>query len=211
VQSVEEEAPEGLPGFYFGLYPEAHGREIRSRMKIATFNVNGVNGRLPVLLRWLAEAEPDIVCLQELKAPQEKFPEPALRQAGYGAVWQGQKSWNGVAILARGTDPIATTRGLPSDPDNMHSRYIEAAVNGVLVASIYLPNGNPVAGPKIPITSCAGSTDWFRMPPSCWRSTSRSCLPAITTSCPPILTCMRRSVGARTPCSARKSGPRFIA
>jgi exodeoxyribonuclease III len=117
-------------------------------MKIATFNVNGVNGRLPVLLRWLAEAEPDIVCLQELKAPQEKFPEPALRQAGYGALWHGQKSWNGVAILARGTDPIETRRGLPGDPDDLHSRYIEAAVNGILVASIYLPNGNPAPGPK---------------------------------------------------------------
>jgi exodeoxyribonuclease III len=117
-------------------------------MKIATFNVNGVNGRLPVLLRWLAETEPDVVCLQELKAPEEKFPEPALRQAGYGAVWHGQKSWNGVAILARGADPIETTRGLPGDPDDVHSRYIEAAVDGVLVASIYLPNGNPAPSPK---------------------------------------------------------------
>jgi exodeoxyribonuclease III len=117
-------------------------------MKIATFNVNWVNGRLPVLLRWLAETEPDVVCLQELKAPEEKFPEPALRQAGYGAVWHGQKSWNGVAILARGADPIETTRGLPGDPDDVHSRYIEAAVDGVLVASIYLPNGNPAPGPK---------------------------------------------------------------
>ena len=106
-------------------------------MKIATFNVNGVNGRLAVLLRWLAVAEPDVVCLQELKAPQEKFPEPALRQAGYGAIWHVQKSWNGVAILARGTDPIETSRGLPGDPDDMHSRYIEAAIDGVLVASIY--------------------------------------------------------------------------
>jgi exodeoxyribonuclease III len=117
-------------------------------MKIATFNVNGVNGRLPVLLRWLAETEPDVVCLQELKAPEEKFPEPALRQAGYGAIWHGQKSWNGVAILARGADPIETTRGLPGDPDDVHSRYIEAAVDGVLVASIYLPNGNPAPSPK---------------------------------------------------------------
>jgi exodeoxyribonuclease III len=117
-------------------------------MKIATFNVNGVNGRLPVLLRWLAEAAPDVVCLQELKAPQEKFPGPARRQAGYGAVWHGQKSWNGVAILARGTDPIETTRGLPGDPEDTHSRYIEAAVNGILIASLYLPNGNPAPGPK---------------------------------------------------------------
>ena len=97
-------------------------------MKIATFNVNGVNGRLPVLLRWLEEAAPDVVCLQELKAPPEKFPEAAIRAAGYGAIWQGQKSWNGVAILARGAEPIETRRGLPGDPDDAHSRYIEAAV-----------------------------------------------------------------------------------
>jgi exodeoxyribonuclease-3 len=122
--------------------------ENRFRMKIATFNVNGVNGRLPVLLRWLAEAKPDIVCLQELKAPQEKFPAPALREAGYGATWHGQKSWDVVAILARGVDPIELTRGLPGDPDDTHSRYIEAAVKGILVASIYLPNGNPAPGPK---------------------------------------------------------------
>jgi len=125
-------------------------------MKIATFNVNGVNGRLPVLLRWLAKAEPDVVCLQELKAPQEKFPEPALRQAGYGSIWHGQKSWNGVAILARGTDPIETSRGLPGDPDDMHSRYIEAAVDGIIVASLYLPNGNPAPGPKFNYKLC-----WF--------------------------------------------------
>ena len=117
-------------------------------MKLATFNVNGVNGRLPVLLRWLAEAAPDIVCLQELKAPQEKFPERQIRDAGYSAIWHGQKSWNGVAILARGNAPIETRRGLPGDPDDMHSRYIEAAVDGVLVGCLYLPNGNPAPGPK---------------------------------------------------------------
>ena len=117
-------------------------------MKIATYNVNGVNGRLPVLLRWLAEAKPDVVCLQELKAPQEKFPEKAIREAGYGAVWHGQKSWNGVAILARGCDPVETRRGLPGDPEDLHSRYIEAAVDGVLVGGLYLPNGNPRPGPK---------------------------------------------------------------
>jgi exodeoxyribonuclease-3 len=120
-------------------------------MKIATFNVNGVNGRLPVLLRWLAESRPDIVCLQELKAPQEKFPEAAIRDAGYGAVWHGQKSWNGVAILARGDEPIETRRGLPSDPEDSedtHSRYIEAAIDGILVGCLYLPNGNPAPGPK---------------------------------------------------------------
>src|SRR5499433_3712845 len=117
-------------------------------MKIATFNVNGVNGRLPVLLRWLAEAQPDVVCLQELKAPQEKFPEAAIRGAGYGAIWHGQKSWNGVAILARGTAPVESRRGLPGDPEDLHSRYIEAAVNGVIVGCLYLPNGNPAPGPK---------------------------------------------------------------
>jgi exodeoxyribonuclease III len=117
-------------------------------MKIATFNVNGVNGRLPVLLRWLDEAAPDIVCLQELKAPQDKFPEGPIRDAGYRAIWHGQKSWNGVAILARGTDPVETRRGLPGDPDDTHSRYIEAAVDGLLVGCLYLPNGNPAPGPK---------------------------------------------------------------
>ena len=117
-------------------------------MKIATYNVNGINGRLPVLLRWLAEAKPDVVCLQELKAPQEKFPQAAIRGAGYGAIWQGQKSWNGVAILARGKDPIETRRGLPGDPDDSQSRYIEAAVDGFLIGCLYAPNGNPAPGPK---------------------------------------------------------------
>jgi exodeoxyribonuclease-3 len=117
-------------------------------MKIATYNVNGVNGRLPVLLRWLEQASPDVVCLQELKAPQEKFPEAAIRNAGYGAIWHGQKSWNGVAILARGVEPHETRRGLPGDPDDGHSRYIEAAVHGVLIGCLYLPNGNPAPGPK---------------------------------------------------------------
>ncbi len=117
-------------------------------MKIATFNVNGVNGRLPVLLRWLAETRPDVACLQELKAPQEKFPEAAIRQAGYGVIWHGQKSWNGVAILARGLDPIEQRRSLPGDPDDIHSRYIEAQVHGILVGCLYLPNGNPAPGPK---------------------------------------------------------------
>ena len=118
------------------------------RMKIATYNVNGVNGRLPVLLRWLGEEQPDVVCLQELKAPQDKFPQAALEQAGYGAIWLGQKSWNGVAILARGALPLETRRGLPGDPADLQSRYIEAAVGGVLVGCLYLPNGNPAPGPK---------------------------------------------------------------
>ena len=120
-------------------------------MKIATFNVNGINGRLPILLRWLTERQPDVVCLQELKAPNERFPEEALKEAGYGAVWHGQKSWNGVAILARGMTPVETRRDLPIvDPDDSHSRYIEAAVDGVLIGCLYMPNGNPVDTPKFP-------------------------------------------------------------
>jgi exodeoxyribonuclease-3 len=117
-------------------------------MRIATYNVNGINGRLGNLLGWLQEAAPDIVCLQELKAPDDKFPAAALRTAGYGAVWHGQRSWNGVAILARGAKPVETRRGLPGDPDDTHSRYIEAAIGGVLVGCLYLPNGNPAPGPK---------------------------------------------------------------
>ena len=117
-------------------------------MKIATYNVNGVNGRLPVLLRWLAEEQPDIVCLQELKAPDDKFPEAAIRALGYDAVWHGQKSWNGVAILSRVGTIHATRRGLPDDPDPAQSRYLEAAVNGLIVAGLYLPHGNPRPGPK---------------------------------------------------------------
>src|SRR5215469_5890414 len=117
-------------------------------MKIATFNVNGVNGRLPVLLRWLKEAQPDVACLQELKAPQERFPEAAIGDLGYEALWHGQKAWNGVAILARGRKPIETRRGLPGDPEDLHSRYIEAAVGGVVVGCLYLPNGNPWPAPR---------------------------------------------------------------
>jgi exodeoxyribonuclease III len=117
-------------------------------LRIATYNVNGVNGRLPVLLRWLAETQPDIACLQELKAPQEKFPQQAIREAGYAAIWSGQKSWNGVAILARGAKIAETQRGLPGDPDDIHSRYLEASVGDLLVGCLYLPNGNPAPGPK---------------------------------------------------------------
>ncbi len=117
-------------------------------MKIATYNVNGVNGRLSVLLRWLQESAPDVVCLQELKAPPEKFPQGPIREAGYGAIWNGQKSWNGVAILARGVDPVETRRGLPGDPDDIQSRYIEGIVHDHLIGCLYLPNGNPAPGPK---------------------------------------------------------------
>ena len=117
-------------------------------MKIASYNVNGVNGRLPVLVRWLEEEQPDIAVLQELKAPQEKFPEKAIRDLGYDVVWHGQKSWNGVAMLSRVGEIHETRRGLPGDPDPAQSRYIEAAVNGLLIAGLYLPNGNPRPGPK---------------------------------------------------------------
>ena len=117
-------------------------------MKIATFNINNVNRRLSNLLAWLKVARPDVVCLQELKAAEKQFPEEAIREAGYGAVWRGQPTWNGVAILARGVDPIVTRAALPGDETDDQARYIEAAVNGILVASLYLPNGNPQPGPK---------------------------------------------------------------
>ena len=117
-------------------------------MKIATYNVNGVNGRLPVLLRWLKETAPDVVCLQELKAPQEKFPLQAIQDAGYNAIWHGQKSWNGVAILVLNLKPEETQRGLPGDAEDIHSRYIEAKVEGITIGCLYLPNGNPAPGPK---------------------------------------------------------------
>lgn len=118
-------------------------------MKIATYNVNGVNGRLPVLLRWLDEAKPDVVCLQELKAPSEKFPLEAINAAGYNAIWHGQQRWNGVAILARGLAIEEIGRGLPGDPEDTQSRYIEAMVGGILICCLYLPNGNPAPGPKL--------------------------------------------------------------
>ena len=118
-------------------------------MKIATFNVNGINGRLPRLLEWLEESEPDVACLQELKTTDDKFPAVALEKAGYGAIWHGQKSWNGVAILARDCEPIETRRGLPgNDGSDSRSRYLEAAVHGVLIGCLYLPNGNPQPGPR---------------------------------------------------------------
>jgi len=117
-------------------------------MKIATFNVNGIGARLPRLLEWLDGFAPDVACLQELKAPQERFPEAELRDLGYRAIWHGQKSWNGVAILARGTQPVERHRVLPGDPEDLQSRYIEADVDGLIVGGLYLPNGNPAPGPK---------------------------------------------------------------
>lgn len=117
-------------------------------MKIATYNVNGINARLPVLLRWLSETKPDVVCLQELKAPHEKIPMSAIEDAGYHALWHGQKSWNGVAILTRNTQAVEVCRVLPGDPTDEQSRYIEAIVDGITVGCLYLPNGNPAPGPK---------------------------------------------------------------
>jgi exodeoxyribonuclease-3 len=117
-------------------------------MKIATFNINNINRRLPNLLDWLQASEPDVACLQELKVTDAGFPEAAIRDAGYGAVWRGQRTWNGVAILAKNAGPVLTRKDLPGDPDDTQSRYIEAAVDGVLIACIYLPNGNPQPGPK---------------------------------------------------------------
>jgi exodeoxyribonuclease III len=117
-------------------------------VKIATFNINNINNRLPNLLAWLETAKPDVACLQELKATDAAFPMAAIREAGYGAAWQGQASWNGVAILARDAEPVLTRRRLPGDPSDIQSRYIEAAVGGVLIGCLYLPNGNPQPGPK---------------------------------------------------------------
>lgn len=117
-------------------------------MKIATYNVNGIKARLPRLIEWLNETAPDVVCLQELKSSDETFPKGDIRAAGYGAIWHGQKGFNGVAVLAKGADPVERLRGLPGEPDDDHSRYLEAEVDGVTIASIYLPNGNPVPGPK---------------------------------------------------------------
>ncbi|GKQ49298.1 exodeoxyribonuclease III [Bradyrhizobium sp. Ce-3] len=117
-------------------------------MKIATFNINNVNRRLPNLLRWLKSARPDVVSLQELKASDAEFPAAALEKAGYGAVWQGERTWNGVAILARKAEPVLIRTALPGDRDDHEARYIEAAVRGIVVTSLYLPNGNPQPGPK---------------------------------------------------------------
>src|SRR6201987_4211668 len=126
-------------------------------MKIATLNVNNINKRLSNLLAWLKAAEPDVVCLQELKATDAEFPQAAIRRAGYDAIWSGQKSWNGVAILAHGMQPVVTRTELPGDPSDNQSRYIEAAVNGILIGCLYLPNGNPQPGPKFDY-----KLDWFR-------------------------------------------------
>jgi len=119
-----------------------------NNVKIATYNVNGINGRLPVLLRWLKEAKPDIVCLQELKTSSDKFPEKAMLDAGYFSIWHGQKSWNGVAIMSRKEKPQELRNVLPGDTKDVHSRYIEAICGKMVIACVYLPNGNPYPGPK---------------------------------------------------------------
>ena len=125
-------------------------------LKIATFNINGIRSRLPGLLAWLEREQPDIACLQELKAPDKDFPREAIEAAGYGCLFHGQPSWNGVAILARGSEPLEVRRGLPGMEQDSQSRYLEAAVHGVLVACLYLPNGNPQPGPKFDY-----KLDWF--------------------------------------------------
>jgi len=121
---------------------------VAASLTIATYNVNGVNGRLPRLLEWLRETSPDVACLQELKTDDTKFPAKALETAGYGAIWHGQRAHHGVAILAKDGAPRERRRGLPGDPDDKHTRYLEAEVKGVVVASVYLPNGNPVPSPN---------------------------------------------------------------
>jgi exodeoxyribonuclease III len=126
-------------------------------MKVATFNINNINRRLPNLLTWLKRAKPDIVALQELKSADDSFPRAAIEKAGYGAVWRGQRTWNGVAILARSADPVLIRTALPGDDSDREARYIEAAIRGVIVTSLYLPNGNPQPGPKFDY-----KLDWFR-------------------------------------------------
>ncbi len=125
-----------------------NGKQGSGTLKIVTFNINNINKRLENLASWLQKTQPDVVCLQELKAVQNNFPAVRLRELGYHSVWRGERSWNGVAILARGCDPVLTRAGLPGHPDDHQARYIEAAVGGVLIASLYLPNGNPQPGPK---------------------------------------------------------------
>ncbi|GAC1417469.1 MAG: exodeoxyribonuclease III [Candidatus Velthaea sp.] len=122
--------------------------ESAARLKVATFNINGVNGRLNNLLAWLETARPDVVCLQEIKCRNSDFPHAALHSAGYGAIWRGQGPHHGVAILSREVQPIETRRDLPGDSNDLEARYLEAAVDGVLIGCIYLPNGNPQPGPK---------------------------------------------------------------
>jgi hypothetical protein len=173
-------------------------------MKLATYNVNGINGRLSGLLRWLQESKPDAVCLQELKCQQENFPLAAIESAGYGAIWHGQKSWNGVAILLRGRKPDETRRGLPGDPDDTHSRYIEAErrLTEFCLAASISPMVIRHQAPSS-ITSCAGSSDWRPMPKNSSLATSRSFSRETTTSSPWRSMRTSRSDGSATLCFFR--------
>jgi hypothetical protein len=173
-------------------------------MKIATFNINNVRKRLPNLLDWMRETSPDVVCLQELKATDAEFPVAAIRDAGYEAIWRGQKTWNGVGVLSR-TKPIETLRELPGDPDDKQSRYIEAAVNGILVASLYAPNGNPSQVPSSN-TSSPGFADYPLTLPSFWPRVCLSCLPATTTLFRQTRTSIHRSHGTRTRSFSPRAG-----
>jgi exodeoxyribonuclease-3 len=143
-------------------------------MKLATFNINNINRRLPNLLAWLKTAKPDIVCLQELKCTDLEFPGAALRKSGYCAVWRGQRTWNGVAILSRGKEPVLTRRSLPGDPEDLQARYIEAAVDGIVVGCLYLPNGNPQPGPKFDY-----KLSWFRRLSSHARTLLKAGVPVV--------------------------------
>jgi len=173
-------------------------------MRIATFNVNGINARLPVLLEWLALTVPDIVCLQELKAPEERFPDGALRDAGYGAIWHGQKSWNGVAILARGPSPSKSGARFPGPGRSPHPLY-RSAGRRYARGCLYLPNGNPAPGPKFEY-----KLRWFERLSAHASNYSQAarlwCWLAITMSFRPISTCMHRSAGSMTPYFGRGAG-----
>ncbi len=180
-------------------------------MRIATYNVNGVNGRLANLLDWLSETKPDVVCLQELKAPQEKFPIGSIREAGYDAIWHGQKSWNGVAILTRDTTAVESRRVLPGDPEDLHSRYIEAAIGGMMVGCLYLPNGKPRSQARSSSTSSGGSIASRNTPRRCWRTARRRSSSVTSTSFPPSSMSTSRRSGATTRSSALRCAKRSAA
>src|SRR3984957_13318332 len=170
-------------------------------MKIATYNINNVNRRLPNLLDWLGRARPDVVCLQELKAADDAFPEAELGRAGYGAVWRGQKTWNGVAILAPRAPPVLIRKSLPGDRTDTQSRYIEAAVNGLVISCLYLPNGNPRPGPKF-----AYKLAWFRRLQDHARKLLKSGAPVVLAG-DSISTSTRWPHGRTTRWSSRRPAP----
>ena len=175
------------------------------KMKIATFNINNVNKRLANLAAWLRQARPDVACLQELKATDSEFPFTAIKKAGYDAVWRGEKSWNGVAILGRDCEPVLTRTGLPGDPADTQSRYIEAAVNGVLIATLYAPNGNPQPGPKFKY-KLAWMKRLLPTRPSFTPSMRRSCSRGISMSCRPTPTFIPPSPTPRTRLCSQRLG-----